>query len=228
MFRWTLMILHLLRMRRNVNRNVFNARKNVSATAQTRHRLFTIDIVLRNFLRCSHTWRPCVWKVDQKDTKSILHDSIASSPTWRQLHAECDLASFDHCSFFYIWENPARPVHGGISQLVLLSENTRHRKGTRSAPDESGYITCVRCRGTGEEVVHPASSCGPPQAVHTVQNAECQRQSPFCCKEQMPKHDFRWAWAHCWYWPSHNRYNWIVRHHRYIRCRFRNDRIRHV
>ena len=27
------MILHLLRMRRNVNRNVFNARKNVSATA---------------------------------------------------------------------------------------------------------------------------------------------------------------------------------------------------
>ena len=27
------MILHLLRMRRNVNRNVFNDRKNVSATA---------------------------------------------------------------------------------------------------------------------------------------------------------------------------------------------------
>ena len=31
--RWTLMILHLLRMRRNVNRNVFNDRENVSATA---------------------------------------------------------------------------------------------------------------------------------------------------------------------------------------------------
>ena len=29
------MILHLLRMRRNVNRNVFNARKNVSATSCT-------------------------------------------------------------------------------------------------------------------------------------------------------------------------------------------------
>ena len=28
------MILHLLRMRRNVNRNVFNARKNVSATTE--------------------------------------------------------------------------------------------------------------------------------------------------------------------------------------------------
>ena len=33
MFRWTLMNLHLLRMHRNVNRNVFNDRKNVSATS---------------------------------------------------------------------------------------------------------------------------------------------------------------------------------------------------
>ena len=32
LFRWTLMILHLLRMRRNVNRNVSNDRKNSSAT----------------------------------------------------------------------------------------------------------------------------------------------------------------------------------------------------
>ena len=32
LFRWTLMTLHLLRMRRNVYRNVFNDRKNVSAT----------------------------------------------------------------------------------------------------------------------------------------------------------------------------------------------------
>ena len=32
MFRWTLMILHLSRMRRNVNRNVYNNRKNFSAT----------------------------------------------------------------------------------------------------------------------------------------------------------------------------------------------------
>ena len=38
-----LMNLHLLRMRRNVNRNVFNDRKNVSATAvsgQTWRRLY--------------------------------------------------------------------------------------------------------------------------------------------------------------------------------------------
>ena len=34
LFRWALVILHLLRMRRNVNRNVFKARKNVSATTQ--------------------------------------------------------------------------------------------------------------------------------------------------------------------------------------------------
>ena len=32
------MILHLLRMRRNVNRNVFNARENVSATAPLLHK----------------------------------------------------------------------------------------------------------------------------------------------------------------------------------------------
>ena len=32
------MILHLLRMRRNVNRNVFNDRKNVSATVVVAHR----------------------------------------------------------------------------------------------------------------------------------------------------------------------------------------------
>ena len=34
LFRWTLVILHLLRMRRNVNRNVFNARKNVARQRQ--------------------------------------------------------------------------------------------------------------------------------------------------------------------------------------------------
>ena len=37
LFRWILMILHLLRMRRNVNRNVFNDRRNVSATTYYIH-----------------------------------------------------------------------------------------------------------------------------------------------------------------------------------------------
>ena len=36
LFRWTLTILHLLRMRRNVNRNV-NDRKNVSATTEQKY-----------------------------------------------------------------------------------------------------------------------------------------------------------------------------------------------
>ena len=39
LFRCKLMILHLLRMRRNVNRNVFNDRKNVSATPSQRRAL---------------------------------------------------------------------------------------------------------------------------------------------------------------------------------------------
>ena len=43
------MILHLLRMRRNVNRNVFNDRKNVSAT--TFHGLCVVDYVYEKHSR---------------------------------------------------------------------------------------------------------------------------------------------------------------------------------
>ena len=74
---------------------------------------------------------------------------------------------------------------------MLLSESTRHRTGARSTPDECGHATCARCCVTCKGGVHPTGPRRPPEAVHTGQNAECERKSPFCCVEQMPEDDFR-------------------------------------
>ena len=104
----------------------------------------------------SHTWMPWVWKVDReedRDTKPILSNGCLDPPTRCQRHAECDLGIVQPL-LVKGRETPARPVPGGSSQLVLLSESTRHWAGARSTPDECGHATCARCCGACKGGVH--------------------------------------------------------------------------
>ncbi len=81
--------------------------------------------------------------------------------------------------------------------MVLLPEGTHHRTRARTTPNECEHANYTRCHGAGEGGVHLTGPRGPPQTVHTGQNAECQRKPPFCCVEQVRQDDFRWNRARC-------------------------------
>ena len=66
------MILHLLRMRRNVNRNVFNDRKNVSATPPSA----SLPSVVRR-----GSWNPCLSRRRMKILLERFKGGAAVAPS---------------------------------------------------------------------------------------------------------------------------------------------------
>ena len=87
-------------------------------------------------------------------TRAFVYISYFDAARWRA-DSEITQKSTSPVSMLYFsmvrpvlvygWQTPRRPLPGVSSQLVLLSDNTRHRTGARSTPDECGHATCARC-----------------------------------------------------------------------------------
>ena len=116
MFRWTVMIVHLLRMRRNVNRSVFNARKNVSATL-SQHMTRGVLLYFPRDRHCSH--------------RAILHVTLITERNRRsQSPAQSKITKY--CTHYWrrctlIWNTfMARTASNNLVlfNVVLLNEGS--------------------------------------------------------------------------------------------------------
>ena len=75
-FRWTLMNLHLLRMRRNVNGNVFNDRKIVSVSYVTTQGPQALVSVV-NLYRCTKLLVPFIQMHLKYSTGTIIYTNVS-------------------------------------------------------------------------------------------------------------------------------------------------------